>query len=59
MKVFPQLQRNYKDCRPEETIDKIKCVLKKCKIDIDRISWTKFMPGLFSLRIESADPYFS
>lgn len=58
MKAFSKLTRNYKDCTPDETIDKINLILKKCRLVIDRKCWTKFISGLYSVRIESTNPSF-
>jgi YcaO-like protein with predicted kinase domain len=58
VKIFNELNRNYKDCLPDDTVEKIKSALKDCQIKIDSVKWTKFIRGLYSLRIESTNPFF-
>lgn len=58
MKAFAKLNRNYKDRRPEDTINIIKLILKDCGININKTGWTKFISGVHSLRIESTTPLF-
>lgn len=58
MNLFSQLNRSYKESLPEETIDKIFRIFDNLGINISKEMWSQFTESIYSVRIESYNPFF-